>query len=71
MEASPAEDLDPDAVEAALRRLVASWADPARGYASRRKIKKTYGMEPGPYDHLARYGEWAQTDAPSVIPVGR
>jgi RecB family exonuclease len=71
MEAAPAPDLDPDLVEAALARLVAAWTDPARGYVARRAVKKTFGMEPGAYDHLARFGEWAQTDSPRVIPVGR
>jgi len=69
--AAPPADLDPDTVEAALRRLIAAWSDPSRGYASRRAIKKTFGMLPGPYDHLARFGEWAQTDAPRIIEVGR
>jgi RecB family exonuclease len=64
-------DLDADTVEAALRRLVAAWADPARGYVSRRAVKKTFGVELGQYDHLARFGEWAQTDDPRVTEVGR
>lgn len=71
VEAAPASDLDPDLVEAALARLVAAWTDPARGYVARRAVKKTFGMEPSPYDHLARFGEWAQTDDPQVILVGR
>jgi len=71
VEAAPSADLDADAVEAALRRLLSAWADPTRGYAARRAVKKTFGMDPGAYDHLARFGEWAQTDPPQVTPVGR
>ncbi|MCU0906416.1 MAG: double-strand break repair protein AddB [Rhodobacteraceae bacterium] len=70
-EAAPADDLNPDTVDAALRRLMEAWADPDRGYAARRAIRKTQGVDAGPYDHLARFGEWAQTDTPRVMAVGR
>ena len=45
-----------------LERLIASYMDPSRGYVSRRAVFQE--RFPGDYDHLARYGEWATSDAP-------
>ncbi|WP_296420346.1 double-strand break repair protein AddB [Pseudooctadecabacter sp.] len=39
--------------------LIAKWMDPAKGYTSR-SANETTRFE-GPYDHLARYGEWDET----------
>ncbi len=36
--------------------------DPSKGYTSRR-ANETLRFE-GAYDHLARYGEWDETDDP-------
>lgn len=46
-----------------LERLIASYMDPSRGYVSRRAVFQD--RFPGDYDHLARHGEWAISDAPS------
>ena len=39
--------------------LIAKWMDPAKGFTSR-TANQTTQFE-GPYDHLARYGEWDET----------
>jgi RecB family exonuclease len=40
--------------------LIAKWMDPAKGYTSR-SANETLAFE-GNYDHLARYGEWDETN---------
>ena len=45
-----------------LLLLLRAWADPARGYTSRRAVFDV--KWPGDYDDLARHGEWDATDAP-------
>jgi len=58
-------DLGPGQVAEAwahLERLVDSYFDPQRGYVSRRAVFED--RYPGDYDHLARHGEWAISDAP-------
>lgn len=42
--------------------LIRKWQEPMRGYTSR-SANETLGFE-GAYDHLARYGEWDETDDP-------
>lgn len=44
--------------------FIAKWMDPTKGYTSRR-ANETLTFD-GNYDHLARYGEWAETDDPIV-----
>jgi RecB family exonuclease len=65
---------DPDPVELAtiaeafIRRLH-HMLDPDSGFPSRRAVKNT--RIASDYDQLARYGEWDDTQAPRLIPVGR
>ena len=48
--------------------LVEAYQDPGQGYTSRRSILRgTYGRD---YDHLARYGEWEDSDEPKTEAVG-
>lgn len=42
--------------------LIAKWMDPKKGYTSR-SANETLTFQ-GDYDHLARYGEWDETDDP-------
>jgi double-strand break repair protein AddB len=65
------QSLDPAATRTALVSLLSAWVDPDRGYVSRRAIQRTMNGDAGDYDHLARYGEWAQSDDPAVTGVGR
>ncbi|MGZ9809157.1 double-strand break repair protein AddB [Pseudoroseicyclus sp. H15] len=46
------------AVWSRLENLLASWMTPGRGYVSRRRA----GAFGGDYDHLARFGEWDESD---------
>jgi double-strand break repair protein AddB len=57
------------AIQAEFLTRLAHMADPDNGFPSRRSIKDTRFK--GDYDHLARYGEWDESDTPVVIPVGR
>jgi RecB family exonuclease len=57
--------LDEDLVSKALeelRRLIAAWQQPGRGYTSRRAVFEV--RWPGDYDDLARHGEWDATHDP-------
>ncbi len=61
------EELDSGDVLARLRGLIAAYLEPDKGFASRRAVQSlSYG---GDYDHLARYGEWSDTDTaePEVL----
>ncbi|WP_102106639.1 double-strand break repair protein AddB [Oceaniglobus roseus] len=60
--------LDPDRTVLELRRLIDSFAVRSKGYPSRRAMHKTWND--GDYDHLARHGEWDDSDAPSPEDVG-
>ena len=62
-----AEDIDRACKE--LDALIAAYLDEARGYPSRRAPKHVAFA--GDYDHLARHGEWEDSDAPQTLPVGR
>lgn len=61
---APLNDAPPDTVLAQFEGLIAKWMDPAKGYTSRR-ANETLRFE-GPYDHLARYGEWTEADEPET-----
>ncbi len=60
---------DPDRIMDELLALIGSYADPAQGYTARRAPRSEGDV--GDYDHLARFGEWAQTDDPAGVDVGR
>ncbi|MGR3757014.1 MAG: double-strand break repair protein AddB [Tranquillimonas sp.] len=67
----PAADppVDPDRVVQELRRLLSAYADPGKGYPARRAMA---GMRhSGDYDHLARFGEWDDSQPALEIDVGR
>ncbi|RVV97998.1 double-strand break repair protein AddB [Mesobaculum littorinae] len=67
----PSEDepVDPAQVIAELLRLIAAFDAPEKGYPSRRA---PYSVDsPGDYDHLARYGEWDETDPAKPEKVGQ
>jgi len=49
--------------------LIAAWAAPEKGYVPRRAMNKE--TDDSTYDALSRHGEWAETDAPQLIGVGR
>ena len=52
-----------------FERLIKAWFEEARGFAARRMLLSE--RETSDYDHLARYGEWTQQDAPVTLAVGR
>ncbi|MDB4213544.1 double-strand break repair protein AddB [Octadecabacter sp.] len=56
---APLKDAPPDETMEKFEALIAKWMDPAKGYTSRR-ANETLTFE-GDYDHLARYGEWDET----------
>jgi hypothetical protein len=59
---APLDEVTPAAVWADLGRLVALWQRQERGYTARRAVARADAV--GPYDHLARHGEWDMTAAP-------
>ncbi|TYB86447.1 double-strand break repair protein AddB [Oceaniovalibus sp. ACAM 378] len=62
------EPLDPDETIAGLRRLLAAFDRRTQGYSSRRAMHKTWND--GDYDHLARFGEWDESQPPMPEDVG-
>ena len=52
-----------------LTELVKTYAKDDQGYLSRRAMQKV--LYSGDFDHLARYGEWDDTDIADRHPVGR
>ncbi|WP_235937866.1 double-strand break repair protein AddB [Pseudoroseicyclus tamaricis] len=58
---APLAELTPESVWASLEAVLSSWMRPGRGYVSRRRA----GSYDGDYDHLARYGEWDESDPPA------
>ncbi|MEM1235262.1 MAG: double-strand break repair protein AddB, partial [Pseudomonadota bacterium] len=56
-----AADLGPNYLEE-FRALIAAMLDPDHGFTSRRAMQKD--SDSGPYDLLARFGEWGPTDTP-------
>jgi RecB family exonuclease len=57
-----------DRIGRELGALLARYADPATGYTARRAMAEL--RYAGDYDHLARYGEWDETTAPTPEEVG-
>ena len=48
-------------------KLMGHYRDPEFGYVSRRfRARNTYG---GDYDHLARFGEWNESERPEAVAV--
>ncbi|WP_226779992.1 double-strand break repair protein AddB [Oceaniglobus trochenteri] len=60
--------LDPDQTIAELGKLLNAYARRNRGYTSRRAMHKTWNT--GDYDHLARFGEWDESQPPEPEDVG-
>ena len=57
-----------DQIWAELEQLLTEYADPEKGYASRRAVfEERWDQD---YDTLARYGEWDRTDHPKPERVG-
>ncbi|MEM1373456.1 MAG: double-strand break repair protein AddB [Pseudomonadota bacterium] len=56
-----AADLGPDYLQE-FRALIAAMLDPDHGFTARRAMQKD--SDAGPYDLLARFGEWGPTDTP-------
>ncbi|SHJ04370.1 double-strand break repair protein AddB [Wenxinia saemankumensis] len=52
-----------------LVELVGAWQSPTRGYTAR--IAPQWAWESGDHDHLARRGEWEDTDTPRPVDVAR
>ena len=49
-------------------RLIAGYLSGDHGFTARRAMERTgHGSS---FDHLSRYGEWSETDAPVLIKVG-
>lgn len=61
---APLKDSPTEDTLARFESLIAKWMDPSKGYTSRR-ANETLAFE-GDYDHLARYGEWDETDDPVI-----
>lgn len=59
---APIDDPGLDEVWRQFQRLIGAWSGDGRGYTSRRAVA-TQRFE-GAYDHLARFGEWNETDDP-------
>ncbi|WP_424941415.1 double-strand break repair protein AddB [Aliiroseovarius sp. S253] len=57
------------AIKDELLGLIRAYNDNAQGYTSRRAMHMQRFA--GDYDHLARYGEWDDSDTPVVKEVGR
>jgi hypothetical protein len=51
-----------------LTELITAYADPLKGFPARPRMQKIgFAYE---FDHLARKGEWEESDAPVNVPVG-
>jgi ATP-dependent helicase/nuclease subunit B len=57
-----------ETLKAEFRRVLTHYLDPETGFPSRRAVKTTRWS--GDFDHLARYGEWDETETPLRLPVG-
>lgn len=53
---------------AGLEKLIARYMRREQGYPARRAVFETHIQ--GPYDHLARFGEWEMSDSPAPEDVG-
>lgn len=60
--AAPLDDPGLDQVWAEFQRLIAAYFDHNQGYLSRRAVARQ--RFEGEFDHLARYGEWDDSDDP-------
>ncbi|SMR82566.1 double-strand break repair protein AddB [Aliiroseovarius halocynthiae] len=60
---------DIDTVKEELLSLISAYSDENQGYTSRRAMHMQRFA--GDYDHLARFGEWDDSDTPMVTEVGR
>ncbi len=58
-----------DQIRKRLQGLISHYFSPNAGYPSRIAIKRL--SDRGPYDHLARHGEWSDSDLPQARDVGR
>lgn len=59
---------DAQAVWAELTELMTAYTDPTKGFPARPRMQKMgFAYE---FDHLARKGEWEESDAPVDLPVG-
>ncbi|MEP5757968.1 MAG: double-strand break repair protein AddB [Litoreibacter sp.] len=65
----PQTDAELDAIWDELSDLITEYNDPNKGYASRRAVFATHYTQD--YDHLARYGEWDETQDAQPIRVGQ
>lgn len=65
-------DVDDETLDkawAGLAKLIATYLDPATGYAARRAMHKhAFGSD---YDQLSRFGEWTMADSAVKMPVGK
>lgn len=64
------DDVSPETIAttaAQFETLIAAYQQAQRGYPSRRAMFKTRIV--GDYDHLARHGEWEDSDLPVVLAV--
>ncbi|MGJ8611253.1 MAG: double-strand break repair protein AddB, partial [Octadecabacter sp.] len=59
---APLNEETPDETWARFEGLIAKWMDPSKGYTSRSAMELS--KFDGDYDHLARFGEWDETDDP-------
>ncbi len=52
-----------------LATLLNNWRDPERGYVARGRVSQDPGRQHWhqDYDHLARFGEWVDSDEPTLI----
>lgn len=60
--AAPLNKEPPAKVLGDLRELIGAYLTQTRGFTSRRMMQRE--KDPGDYDQLARYGEWAESDDP-------
>jgi len=59
---APLDKTDLNTIWAELETLITAYTAGKKGYTSRRVMEKTsYSYD---YDHLARYGEWDESDIP-------
>ena len=59
---APLADAPPDKIWAELAELIRHWQDPSTGFTARMAPERIkYDSD---YDHLARRGEWDDTDDP-------
>lgn len=64
----PVDDETFAGILAGLKTLITHYRQKAVGFPSRRSVKDT--RFDGDYDHLARLGEWDETQDAKIIPVG-